>query len=69
MGHNGAASAWELLPLADLAKTQRALAKLESDLAAQAKAARLACGTTSTRPAMEQLAFAFALGLTLARGN
>lgn len=69
VGHNGAASAWELLPLADLAKTQRALAKLESDLAAQAKAARLACGTTSTRPAMEQLAFAFALGLTLARGN
>lgn len=35
----------------------------------QAKAARLACGTTSTRPAMEQLAFVFALGLTLARGN
>lgn len=68
--HNGEASSWELLPCADLAKTQRALAKIEADLVKEAKAAaKAACGAPSTAPAVVQLAFSFALDLTARRAG
>lgn len=70
VGFNGAGTAWEMLPRTKLADAQlelRAL-RVEAEKAA-AQARRNACGTASASAATVQLAFSFALEITLRRGN